>query len=342
MKKDIYIIRNKINNKVYIGQTVNLKQRIQQYKTAVKKEYTNQIIFKAMQKYGFNNFEFSILESQVENYDEKEQYWIQYYNSLVPNGYNVAPGGQGVGNGVLAPGSSIKDSNILSNLIDDIITSEKSLIKLAEEYHISYGVINEINQGHTYYNKELHYPLRNSNKYSKDKLNQITYALKYELDKSLTDIAQEYEIDKSFLNDINQGHSYYREYLTYPIRKGKMKNAEEIYPQIKNLLLTSNIPQKDIAKQFNCSRQIVSDINCGRTGYDKTLKYPLRNEEILHHTCLSPNLLKQIEDDIKNSDLSMAAIGRKYEVPSPTICKINNGQIKKYYNSEYKYPLRKK
>lgn len=54
--KSIYIIKNKINDKVYIGQTGNLTQRWAQYKSAVKKEYDSQIIFRAMRKYGFENF----------------------------------------------------------------------------------------------------------------------------------------------------------------------------------------------------------------------------------------------------------------------------------------------
>lgn len=341
MKKDIYIIKNTINNKVYIGQTVNIKQRWQQYKSAVKKENTSQVILKAMRKYGFENFYIEVLEEQVENYDEKEQYWIQIYNSRVPNGYNIAPGGQGTGKGVDCPTASINDKAVLEEIIDYIITSDKPLKEIAEQFKISYGVINEINQGHSYYDSRLKYPLRDSKKYSAEKLKQITYALKYELDKTLSQIAEEYEIDKSFLHDLNQGKSYYRDYLTYPLRKGKMIKAKEIHPQIKEMLLSTKISQTEIAKKFNCSRQTVSDINCGRIGYDSSLNYPLRNEEALHHTCLSPNLLKQIENDIKNSDLSMAAIGRKYEVPAPTICKINSGKIKKYYNEKNQYPLRK-
>lgn len=88
----------------------------------------------------------------------------------------------------------------------------------------------------------------------------------------------------------------------------------------------------------------ISDINTGKKGYDKNLKYPLRssNNIAFKHTCISLDLLKVIEDEIANSDLSLAAISKKYEIPQPTIQKINSGKIRKYYNPEYQYPLRKK
>ena len=76
MIKDIYIIKNKFNAKVYIGQTVNPTQRWAQYKSAAQKKPEAQLITKAMNKYGFDNFWMEILESGIENYNEREKYWI--------------------------------------------------------------------------------------------------------------------------------------------------------------------------------------------------------------------------------------------------------------------------
>lgn len=342
MKKDIYIIKNKINNKVYVGQAINPEHRWEQYESAVRKGYNNQVILKAMTKYGIENFWMEILESQVENYDEREIYWIKKLNSLIPNGYNVAKGGQGTGAGIEAYGAKIKDEQILKDIVEDIITSNMTLITISKKYNISYGMVNEINQGHTYRNNNLHYPLRESNKFSKDKLNQITYALKYELDKSLKDISEEYNVNHNFLNDINQGKSYYRDYLTYPIRKFKMKKAEEDYPLIKDLLINTTIPQKEIAKKFNRSQGTISAINLGKRGYDKNLTYPLRDNVVLKNTCISPDLLLEIEKDIKENLLSLKKIAQKYELPVSTICNINSGKIKKYFKETNIYPLRKK
>jgi group I intron endonuclease len=96
----IYKIRNKINEKIYIGQTKRLNKRWPEHKRSanrsikIKNKYY-QIIAKAIAKYGSNNFEFKIIadvETQEEA-DEAEEFWIALYNCRVPNGYNIKPGG---------------------------------------------------------------------------------------------------------------------------------------------------------------------------------------------------------------------------------------------------------
>lgn len=342
MKKDIYIIKNKFNNKVYIGQTVNPNQRWSQYKSAVKKIPNSQLITKAMDKYGFDNFWMEILEHNVENYDEREQYWIHYYNSIVPNGYNLADGGKGSGNGIYSPSAAIKDEETLLKLIDEIIIGEISLKQLAKKYQISYNIINEINQGHSYYNPDLKYPLRDSNKYSQEKLKQITYALKYELDKSMQDISKEYKCDISFLNDINQGRAYFRSYLSYPLRLGKMKRQELYLPSLIEDLKNSPLSQNDLAKKYNLSKQTVSNVNTGKTGKQPNIIYPIRKEKEKGRTCFSPAEIKLIYADLRNNELSINKIAEKYNVSSPVIQNINNGKTKKYFNPKEKYPIRTK
>ena len=89
IKKDIYIIKNDINNKVYIGQSLNSENR---FKSHCKPNKDNSLIDKAIQKYGKEHFYYEILESQIENYNEREKYWIEYYNSKKTNGYNILNG----------------------------------------------------------------------------------------------------------------------------------------------------------------------------------------------------------------------------------------------------------
>lgn len=345
MKKDIYIIKNDINDKVYIGQTVDVSQRWAQYKSLVKKAPDKQVISRAMKRYGLEHFSIEVIESQVENYDEREKFWIDYYNSIVPNGYNVAPGGKGTGNGVKAPGAKIKDEELLKSLIDEIIQNEFSLRDLAKKYGLSYGMINEINQGHTYRQETLYYPLRATKKYDEEFLKQITYSLKYELDKTLKDLSEEYQIDYSFLGDINQGKAYFREYLSYPIRVCKMKKAEIIGPEIQKLLQSSNLSQKEIAKRYNVSCQWVSNINLGKVCKKEFLSYPLRktaqNRNI--NKSFSPSEILEIQNLLKNSSLSLKQIAQKFETTDTVIANINNGKTKKYKNlSDKEYPIRKR
>lgn len=95
MSCGIYKIQNLINNKIYIGQSIEIERRWQKHLTA----NDNFLIHKALKKYGKENFIFSIVEEcDQSQLDEKEQYWIQYYNSILPNGYNMIQGGSnGVG-----------------------------------------------------------------------------------------------------------------------------------------------------------------------------------------------------------------------------------------------------
>ena len=58
MKKAIYKIENKINHKIYIGQSVNPAKRFKQHCNTSK---YNSLITKAIEKYGENNFSLEIL-----------------------------------------------------------------------------------------------------------------------------------------------------------------------------------------------------------------------------------------------------------------------------------------
>ena len=92
----IYKIQNLINNKIYIGQTSkSLEKRFQQHRNNYNKPYFSQLaLYKAFNKYGIINFSFEEIE-EVPNtlLDEREKYWIEYYNSY-NNGYNSTLGGR--------------------------------------------------------------------------------------------------------------------------------------------------------------------------------------------------------------------------------------------------------
>lgn len=80
------------SGKSYIGQTTrSLKQRAG-YKG--KNYESSRIFYRAILKYGFENFEAGILEEvEADLLDEREKYWISYYNTIQPNGYNIKAGG---------------------------------------------------------------------------------------------------------------------------------------------------------------------------------------------------------------------------------------------------------
>lgn len=96
----IYMHRNIFNNKSYIGQTKDIKQRFRRngkyYLNQSKSGKYNQPKFaKALIKYGWNNFEHIILETNISTLNEaneKEKYYISKFNSI-KNGYNIREGG---------------------------------------------------------------------------------------------------------------------------------------------------------------------------------------------------------------------------------------------------------
>lgn len=91
---DIYKYTNIINNKIYIGQSKDILCRQKQHLYESKNIRDNSIFHKAIKKYGIKNFNFEIIEECDQNkLNEREIFWIAYYNSLVPNGYNMTPGG---------------------------------------------------------------------------------------------------------------------------------------------------------------------------------------------------------------------------------------------------------
>ena len=97
----IYCFTNKINSKKYIGQTIkSTNERYCNHKSAYQnKSYRDydSPLHRAFRKYGFENFDYEIIAKDIEDIDllnSLEIYYIQYYNTLVPNGYNIAPGGK--------------------------------------------------------------------------------------------------------------------------------------------------------------------------------------------------------------------------------------------------------
>ena len=90
----IYKITNTLNNKSYIGQSIHIKQRWKEHIQASRNKEPQSLISKAIKKYGKENFKFEIIEQcKIVDLDEREIYWIKYYNSY-SSGYNMTMGGE--------------------------------------------------------------------------------------------------------------------------------------------------------------------------------------------------------------------------------------------------------
>lgn len=87
----IYMRRNKINNKMYIGQTINsLDKRWRQ-------EFREKsLLGRALRKHGPENFDNFVLEEceDIDTLNFREQCYIAQFGTIAPHGYNLTCGGR--------------------------------------------------------------------------------------------------------------------------------------------------------------------------------------------------------------------------------------------------------
>lgn len=133
MNGSIYIIRNTVNEKVYIGQTIQTVERRFKGHLSGDPRRHNQAILWAMEKLGRENFYVETLATGIETVEELdalEEKYIQEYNSMKPNGYNLCPGG--------CKWRNSKTANVVldQTLVDDYL-SGMSLRAVAEKHNCS-------------------------------------------------------------------------------------------------------------------------------------------------------------------------------------------------------------
>ena len=90
-KSGVYVIKNTVNNKVYIGSAVNIYQRIKDHVKCLKsKNHRNSLLQNHFNKYGMS-FYFEVLElCEKENLINVEQFMLNKYMSYErKNGFNI-------------------------------------------------------------------------------------------------------------------------------------------------------------------------------------------------------------------------------------------------------------
>ena len=90
----IYLATCSVNNKSYIGQTVDYEKRMRSHRKCEE----DSLFHNAIRKYGYEAFHWCILEVAPESdLNDRERFWIASLNTIRPNGYNLTSGGQSGG-----------------------------------------------------------------------------------------------------------------------------------------------------------------------------------------------------------------------------------------------------
>lgn len=152
----IYKITNMVNGKCYIGKSLDVEKRIYQHKNNIN---SRPYLQNAISKYGIDNFTFEVIEDNLSKteYGDREIYWIKYYNSMSPNGYNLTSGGEN------KPGCKLSDitKHKISiakmgkkrSLETRMKMSKSAKIKLFTQEHKEHMRLSKLGKNNSFYGK---------------------------------------------------------------------------------------------------------------------------------------------------------------------------------------------
>ena len=148
----IYVIKNKKNDKKYIGQTRDLEERRRGHLYASRIGGNNTYLYKAIRKYGIDNFEFEVIEfCKEEDLDRREIYWIEKLGTF-GGGYNLTYGGTN--------GSSKISGDIYKLIAKDLKETNMTTEEIGDKHGIARETVSRINVGSRNKREGYEYPIR--------------------------------------------------------------------------------------------------------------------------------------------------------------------------------------
>ena len=163
----IYCITNRITGKQYIGQTnTTVKRRYTEHLCcAASSEDTTSLLYRAMRKYGVDNFSVESLESVTSDsknglksiLNDREIFYVASKNTYKPNGYNMTAGGYAFAEHIAVPVVQVLSSG-------EIVASYESMQDAENALHIPYGSIKRALHSNSHYANGFFW-YRNENNY---------------------------------------------------------------------------------------------------------------------------------------------------------------------------------
>lgn len=288
----IYKWTNKINNKSYIGKSVNIEHRtsthISRSQDPKSNEYSS-VFHQAIRKYGIESFDFSILKvCSKEELNYWEEYYIKKENTKVPYGYNVASGGEG-GFGT----HMLFTENDVLNIIQDLRNTNLFTTELAKKWGCSSSLIKKVNRGEEYHIEGEDYPIRKEEQMktirkmigsytsennpgtilTRGDVENIIWDL-CNTDISINQLAVKYHISSDHISRINNNKVWKEIVRPVPCRNIRLSNQQKALA-VADLLMTTDMSINEIASTVGYKdRHTISRINQHVIYKDLLKEYP--------------------------------------------------------------------
>lgn len=290
----IYRMLNTVNNKCYIGQTNNFQKRMNGHRSDAKNPNShsyNSPLSYAIRKYGWDSFENYVIEYlNTDDYkivDEREQFWIEYYQSLsFLNGYNVTTGGQGCPRPEKTYEERVSLSKIFTpteiyDIQQMLISGEQSTV-IREKYYprLSNSFLDNINIGLNFRNNDFDYPLSKreirSINYTTQEIKEIKADIKSGM--KYSDIKNKWGMSLGMISGVNNGRVWHDENESYPLSvrsHSKLQNANTWVKEVQQDLMNSSLPMIEIANKYDKAYSTIKKINSGASHRNPNYVYPL-------------------------------------------------------------------
>lgn len=275
----VYLIRNLVNDKVYIGKASDVHKRWLKHLSSVRTGIGIFPIHSAIRKYGVDKFKIITIDSDISESDilEKEKFWIDFYKSNVCKypyelGYNLTDGGEGISGHKHSDEAKLKISLTFKGKLksDDhkkllsIIHTGKILSKSHKDA-IGSALIGKKHFDETKVKLKLS-KLGTKNPNSKLNEQQVIEIVKLfnTTAKTDKDIGSIFGVAKRTISDIRRGigWSYLTNISIQSVKSNKVLTKQNVIDIL--YLIKNGISYKEIGNTFNLSRRYINGIKLGQ------------------------------------------------------------------------------